>query len=491
MRRLAAVLLALVAVFGVSVSGPQPARADGIIGEGINGACRFATGPVLGVIMGGHPAGNAVSGPGSLTGMGTLCNKVGQVGEAKIKAAWKKVWDSVLGDVVNSAADVVRWVIKTVLTVALLGPSVDLRGTGLWDGKATLAGMLTWLGLVIATLGMMWQLGKMAVTGQMKHAGRAILGWGENMLLSTFGVGMFAILLTAGDAMTTGLVNATFDNNNRAYETIVAVLVPSGVSNPITMLCVVSVLLLIGFIQLILIYLRQSAIPLICLLLPVAGGGRAGGDTTRKWAPRLVTSGLVIVAYKPMLAIIICTGFAEFGHSKTVAEWLRGCATLVLAILAPGPLTKIFAPFGEAAGSGMASGGMSGALSSAAGFFLRRGRDDDGGSGGGPQPKTAVEHSQYVAKTMSSQKGRGGDEGEGREGNGDAQTQAARNEANKPSQGAMPPAANTGTPGKATNTAGTAAAGGVGVGVGIEILDGVNNGIQGASGTMGNGGNQQ
>ncbi|MEU3279263.1 hypothetical protein [Streptomyces antibioticus] len=489
MRRLAAVLLALVATLSVLAA---PASADDIPGQIVDGACEVVTnGSVLGTVIGA--AGDALSG-------GDLCDSIGDKVDEKIDEAWQGVWDSVLGDVVNTAADVVKWVIKKVLTVALLGPSVDLAGTGLWSGKATLAGMLVWLGLVIAAFGMIWQLGKMAVTGQIRHAGRALLGFGENMLLSAVGVGLFAVLLAAGDALTAGLVNATFADDGTAYETIVAVLVPKGISNPITMLCVVAVLLLIGFIQLILIFLRQSAIPIICLLLPVAGGGRAGGDATRKWAPRLITSGLVIVTYKPILAVIICTGFAEFGQAKTLAEWLRGCATLILAILAPGPLTKIFAPFGEAVGGGMASGGMSGALAGAAGYLANKGSQETGGGGETDGPTDAVKHAQYVERERSRQ----GSEGdEGRPG-ADAQAQAQRNAANArvPAQSGNGTAATAGTgtaaatgasTGQATaaagtaGTAGTAAAGPVGIG--IQVLDGVNDTVQGASNTIGNGGN--
>ncbi|MDX2692195.1 hypothetical protein [Streptomyces ipomoeae] len=489
MRRLAALLLALVATLSVLAG---PASADDIPGQIVDGACEVVThGSIGGALIGA--AGDALSG-------GDLCDKVGDKVDEKIDEHWQAVKDSVLGDVVETAADVVRWVIKKVLTVALLGPSVDLEGTGLWSGKATLAGMLVWLGLVIAAFGMIWQLGKMAVTGQVRHAGRALLGFGENMLLSAVGVGLFAVLLSAGDALTAGLVNATFDDDGTAYETIVAVLVPKGIGNPITMLCVVAVLLLIGFIQLILVFLRQSAIPIICLLLPVAGAGRAGGDATRKWAPRLITSGLVIVTYKPILAVIICTGFAEFGHSKTLAEWLRGCATLVLAILAPGPLTKIFAPFGEAVGGGMASGGMSGAFAGAAGYLANKGSQEAGGGGGADGPTDAVKHAQYVERERSRQ---GGEGDEGRPG-ADAQAQAQRNEANArvPAQSGNGTAATAGTGTAATTgattgqataaagTAGTASTAAAGpVGIGIQVLDGVNDTVQGASNTIGNGGN--
>ncbi|MET8855550.1 hypothetical protein [Streptomyces sp. NPDC004579] len=479
MKRIAAVILALVAVLGLSLRAPQPAAADGVIGGGAKIVCQAGGAGVLGDLM----------------GLGDdFCDFIGKSVQKKVDEAWKSVWDSVLGDVINSAADVVKWIIKKVITVALLGPSLDLEATGLFGRHATLAGMLTWLGLVIATLGAIWQIGKMAVTGQSKHIGRALLGWMESTILSAVGVGLIAILVTAGDALTTGLVNATFDSGGDAYKLILATLVPAAVANPITMLCVVAVLLLIGFIQLIMVFLRQSAIPILCLLLPVAGGGRVGGDTTRQWAPRLITSICVVIAYKPILAIIICTGFSEFGHAQTLAEWLRGCATLVLAILAPGPLTRLFAPFGEAVGSGMASGGIAGGFAGAAGFFM--GKDSGGSSGGGDAPASAVQHAQYVEQSMGSQSGRGGDAGEaGR----DAQSQASRNNsqaASVPAQdretaGAGPAAGTGGAGATGGNGAAGAAAGGAGAaaaaGIAIQVLDGVNN----SAGQIGDGGNTQ
>ncbi|GKQ36559.1 hypothetical protein ALMP_31000 [Streptomyces sp. A012304] len=488
-------LLALVAVLMVAVAGSELAVADdGPISSGISGACKVTqTTSPIGIVT------NIVT-----SGAGyDLCDKVGDSVESKVKEEWSNVWDSVLGDVVKSAADVTKWIIKKVLTVALLGPSLDLEATGLFGKDATLAGMMTWLGLVIATAGAMWQVGKMAITGQAKHVGRAMLGWMESTVLSALGVGLVALLLIAGDALTAGLVNATFEDDGKAYETIVAVMVPAAIKNPVTMLCVVLVLLLVGFIQLILVFLRQSAIPIQCLLLPVAAGGRVGGDATRQWAPRLITSILVVIAYKPILAVIICVGFAEFGTATTLAEWLRGCATLILAILAPGPLTRIFAPFGEAVGAGMAAGGIGGALGSAAGYFTGR-QGKDGDADGGARPTNAVEHAAYVEQNMGRQ-GRGG-EGGGEAGR-DAQAQAQRNEAGRvPGQGGAPsegaptgvgggvsggaPGGQTGgAPGGMAGKGASTAAGGAAIG--IQFLDGVNNTMQSASGQIGNGGNSQ
>ncbi|MFJ2589677.1 hypothetical protein [Streptomyces sp. NPDC087538] len=492
-RRITAFLVALAAVFGLAVAVPQPAAADGLIGKGVSVACKVGSGPLLTAIM-------------EVTDT-DLCEKVGTAVDKKVSEAWKAVWDSALGDLIKSAADVAKWVLKKVLTVALLGPSVDLAGIGLFGRDATLAGMLVWLGLIVSAFGAVWQLGKMALTGQAKHAWRAASGWAENVFLSACGVGLFAILLVAGDALTSGLVNAAFDDDGKAFERIISVMVPVTIANPATLGGVLLVLLLVGFIQLIMVFLRQSAIPIICLLLPVAGGGRAGGDATRQWAPKLITSGLVIVAYKPILAIIICTGFTEFGHSGTLAEWLRGCATLLLGVLAPGPLTRIFAPFGAAVGGGMAVGGASGALGAAAGYLSGSGKDGaDGGEGGESGPDSPVQHAQYVSQSMGSQnKGPDPDDpddpdpdpnGPGR----DVQAHAARNDssAQVPSQSAgegtdLAVAGSSGT-GTVAGTgasaeAGAAAGGPAGVvaAVGIQVIDGVNNTIQTASGEVGGG----
>lgn len=492
-RRLAALLLALVAVFGVSVSAPQPAAADPV-GKGVRVVCQAVTSGAMGVILG------PVGGIAGAFGSGPACKTVGDAASKQFEEQWKKVWEGPLGDIIKSAQDAAQWTIQKVFTIALIGPSVDLKATGLWGGeKAKLSGMLVWLGLVIAAGGVMWQVARMAVTGQAKHVGRAMLGWAENMVLSTIGVALFVELLVIGDAISAGLVKGTFNDNGVALDRIIAVMIPKGIGNPVLMLGVVQVLVIVGFVQLVMVFLRQSAIPIICLLLPVAGGGRAGGDVTRQWAPKLITAGMVVVAYKPIVTVIICTGFAEFGHAETLVEWLRGCATLILAVLAPGPLTKVFAPFGAAVGGGMASGGMGGALGAVTGLFSRNfgGDDPDPGPNGpdgpdgpnGPNgPTTAVDHAQYVQSSMGSP-------------GTDAQDQAARNEVGRvPAQAAPEGEAvgvgvgvgeTAGTAGTATST-GLAAAGPVGAAAqaGIQVLDGVNDAVQGASGEMG-GGNQR
>ncbi|MDX2601941.1 hypothetical protein PV379_10715 [Streptomyces caniscabiei] len=494
-KRFAAFLLALVAV--VAMMGAPPAAADGIIGDIADIGCEASTGPILGTII------DAASGT-------DLCDLVGDEVDKKVKDAWKAVQDSIIGDFLEAAQDAVKWLLKKMLTVSLMGPSLNLEDTGLFGQGVTLGGMMIWLGWVIATFGLMWQLGKMAVTGQMKYAGQALVGFVQNALITGVGLTIVATLLKLGDAMTTGLVEGTFGNDGEAYERIVAVMMPAGIANPAMILGVVLVLLLVGFVQMVLVFLRQAAIPIQCLMLPIAGAGRVGGDTTRQWAPRLITSICVVIAYKPILAIIICAGFAQFGHSATLSAWLRGLATLVLAVLAPGPLTKLFAPLGAEMGAGLAAGGALGAAANV-GSYIGKGSDGGGSDdSGSSKPVSAVEHAKYVEQTMQTSKsGAGGPESAG---GGDAAAQAARTQANAkmPAQAGAADSAAAGAGTGAGSAAGAGASAGAGAGTGaaaggaaaggaaaagpagiaLVVLDGVNDGVQKAAGEIGDGGSK-
>ncbi|MFG2821701.1 hypothetical protein ACGFX4_20000 [Kitasatospora sp. NPDC048365] len=465
-RLLAVLLLTLTVAAGGTAAAPQALADDtGIVGAITEFGCGTTA---LGFV-------DAAAGT-------DYCGQAGAAADKAVKEEWANVWNSVVGDWIKSAEDLARSAIRTALTFALQDPSLKLEDTGLFGTDATLAGMMVWLGLVISTFGVMWQLGAMAITGKSRYLGRAMAGWAENSLLCVFGLSAVALLLQAGDEFTAGVVSVSFGDNAAAYDRIIAVMFPIVVAtgNPAIVAANLLVLLLIGAVQLLLIYLRKSAIPIQCLLLPIAGAGRTGGEATRRWAPRLITSILVCIAYKPIVAVILCVGFTEFGKAATFTEWLRGAATLVLAVLAPAPLTRIFAPLGAEVGSGMAIGGAAGAVASVVGFVeQRRGGVGDGAAAGGGEPATAVEHARHVERSMGS----GDRSGDG----GDAVAQAARTGA---AQSAVIPGQVSGADGSSSPQPGAAPGGGApgGAGLAIKVLDGVNNTVQRAADEFGKGG---
>ncbi|MGC5401750.1 hypothetical protein ACPXCP_39180 [Streptomyces sp. DT20] len=456
----------------------RPAAAkDGPVSKVTEYACDMSAGHgTIGTIV--KLGADAVAG-------GDACKVVGDKVEKATKEAWDAVWNSVIGDALRSALDVVRWLLKTTLTLSLLGPSLDLADTGLFEREATLSGMLIWLGWVIAAFGAMWQIGKAAVTGQSKYWTELLSGFVQNALLSSIGLTMVATLLRAGDVMTTGIVDLTF-HDTKGLDRIIALMVPVALENPAMAAGIILALLLVGFIQIVLTFLRQSVIPIQCMLLPVAGGGLLGGKATQGWAPKLITSICMTIAYKPMVAIIICIGFSEVGRSHSVVEWLRGLATLILAVLAPAPLVKIFSAFGAEVGGSMSAGGALGAAANIGAMAAGSGTSG-GSSGGDTDSADPVRQAQNVQQSMGPQ---GEGEAEGGKGE-DALNQAAHTngESTVPGQGTGPEASLTDgvkTGVDAGLSAGKAAA--PGIGLTLQVLDGVNDAVQSAASEMGEGG---
>ncbi|MEV7442868.1 hypothetical protein AB0O22_17220 [Streptomyces sp. NPDC091204] len=319
MKRIASLLLAVVAILALALvpqaaaDDPKPKK-DGQVSQGVDVGCRVVTGSsTLGTAA--RLIGTAIAGRDA-------CDAVGDKVEEQVEEYWQSVWDSVIGDVLRSAIDVVKWLLRTVFTMALLGPSLNLADTGLFEEDAKFSGMLVWLGWVIAAFGTMWNIGKAALTGKAQDWGRILIGYAQNALLSGLGLTVVVLLLKLSDALTTGLVNATF--KDKTFDRLIEVMMPAAVLNPVMVLGIVQVLLLVGIVQLVLIFLRESAIPLQCLLLPIAGAGLMGGEATRGWTPKLVTSICTVIMYKPIVAAIICTGFSEFGRAHSFVEWLRG-----------------------------------------------------------------------------------------------------------------------------------------------------------------------
>ncbi|RZD62925.1 hypothetical protein C0Q58_14390 [Streptomyces albidoflavus] len=413
------------------------------------------------------------------------CERVGVATEKGVKKAWASVWESIVGDIIRVGVDAVKWLIKKTMTFALQGPTINLEETGLFGPDATLAGMLVWLGWVIAAFGVMWQLGRMAVSGQSKYAGRALLGWFENMAVTAVGVSLMALLIVGVDKATTGLVDLTFDNANNAHVDIATTMVFGATAaslagfNPMLIGGAVVVILILGFITMAILFLRDIAIPIQALLLPIAGGGRTGGETTQKWLPKLCTASLSVIFSKFLIAVILCAGFAGMDGATSLVAWFRGAVTYGLACAAPFMLMKFFQPLGMAVGSGLAMGGALGAAANIATLMEKsRGGGGGGARGGAPDAAEqdhggetkggaadAVSQAQRLERTMPSQGGSSSDKKAvptQRSSDADAGTDASA------SGGSGSPKA-----GGASAVAGAGAGAAAGAGIALEVLDGV------------------
>jgi hypothetical protein len=124
------------------------------------------------------------------------------------------------------------------------------------------------------------------------------------------------------------------------------------------------VVLVVSLFQAVSLFLRQSAVPLLGLMLPVAAAGQLGPAGTRAWLPLVVNTVVAIVLYKPLVALLLAAGFAEIDTGSSVLDAVRGMVCLVLSAFALKWMLKVFAPYSTRIAAG---GGHSGALLAASG----------------------------------------------------------------------------------------------------------------------------
>ncbi|XYC23668.1 hypothetical protein ACSHXC_43420, partial (plasmid) [Streptomyces sp. HUAS TT7] len=175
---------------------------------------------------------------------------------------------------------------------------------------------------------------------------------------------------------------------------IVKILIPAAIENPMGVLVIALTVLAVGGIQLVMLFLRQASIPIQALLLPIAGAGQLGGESSRQWLPRLFTAIMVVIIYKPMAALIMAVGFTEMANGSGIVDFIRGVVTLALSVIALKSLLALFAPLGMSMGNAVSSGGgFAGALS-LAGSALGASLGSRGGGGG--SSTSAADHAKHM-----------------------------------------------------------------------------------------------
>lgn len=349
----------------------------------------------------------------------------------------KKVIEGATSALKPIADDIAKFtgdMVKTGMTWWLMTPSVRIEDTGvLGDPKKEGAGsslslhaVMLGIGTLIAVLLTMFQGMRMIIQRKGQPLLQVLQGLLINIMVNAVGVAVIDSLLVASDKLTQTIMNIGFADHD-APERMVAMLLPAA-ANPGAVMLMALVVFLVGGAQVVLLFLRQAAIPFQALLLPIAGSGQIGGDNTRQWLPRLITTILTIICYKPMAAVIICVGFIEFQHGNGIIDWLRGCVTLMLSVFALKGLLSLFAPLGMAVGGGGGAGGglaggLMGMISSAGAGEMTSGGSGaqgasggsggDGGSGGGsgsPSPSRGGSSAQDQAAYMDRNGPSGGGE---------------------------------------------------------------------------------
>ncbi len=321
-------------------------------------------------------------------------------------AATKALASTVIGDAAESMAEFATEFVKVTFTWWLMTDSVQVKDSGVLGDpdqpndptkSLSLHALMVGIGAGIATILVMFQGIRMIIQRKGTPLAQIFQGLLLNVVVSAAGVGVIDALLIASDQLTKAILYVGFGGDIDVPGRMAALLLPE-IGNPMGLLTIALIALVVSGVQVVMLFLRQAAIPIQALLLPIAGAGQVGGDSSRQWLPRLFTAIMVIITYKPMAALIIAVGFTEMAYGNGIIDFIRGVVTLVLSIIALRSLLALFTPLGLSMGTAVAAGGglggalgmVGGALASHMGGSGGPGGAGSGGGGGGGS--TAASH---------------------------------------------------------------------------------------------------
>ncbi|ONI48502.1 hypothetical protein [Streptomyces sp. IB2014 011-1] len=340
-------------------------------------------------------------------------------------AATKALAGTVIGDAAKSLAEFSGQFLRITFAWWLMTDSVQVKDSGVLGDpnqpddptkSLSLHAVMVGIGTGIAILLVMSQGIKMIIQRKGAPLAQILQGLLVNVVVSAAGVGIIDALLVASDQLTKAILYVGFGGGTDVPARMAATMLPA-IGNPMGLLVVALISLIVGGVQVVMLFLRQAAIPIQALLLPIAGAGQVGGDSSRQWLPRLFTAIMVVITYKPMAALIISVGFTEMSHGSGIIDFVRGVVTLVLSVIALKSLMALFSPLGLSMGNAVAAGGgLGGALSMAGSAMGAQmgGAGGDSGSGGGGGGSSAASHAADMERNGPA--GGGGEAGGSSEG---------------------------------------------------------------------------
>ncbi|MEW9534146.1 hypothetical protein [Microbispora sp. NPDC049125] len=358
--------------------------------------------------------------------------------------------NGVLGEIAKAIQDGVAWVVGNSVSWWVKVPSPDLAAESAVDH------LRQWtlpIAIAVALLGMISAGGKMALT----RKGSPLVDVGSGLVTiaatSTIGVLTASMLVKAGDAWSTWVLNsATNDDFSRRLTKILGL---SGAA-PGAVIVLGIIAILIGAIQAVLMLFREAALVILAGLLPLAAAG-AMTALTKPWFRKLTGWMLALIFYKPAAAAVYATSFTMVGEGKDARTILMAFTMILLSLIAMPVLMKFFTWTTGSLAAASGGGGILGA-SIAGAVALGAFRNSAPAS-----PATdASTHASFLSSQLSGGKAAGG------------------------APPTSPPGASPAAAGSSPAAAGGAAAGAAAAGAAAAIaVSGLANGARTAANSMG------
>jgi hypothetical protein len=296
-----------------------------------------------------------------------------------------------LNGIATAVESGVTWMVTQTLTWWVQVPSPNLAGE---PAVGQLQQWILPLAIAVAVLSVIIAGGRMALT---RKANPLIdVGTGLVVIAATSAVGVLlpSLLLRAGDAWSSWVLQASTGGQFAARLT--SVLALNGAS-PAVVVVLGIVAIIISAIQAVLMLFRQGALVVLAGVLPLAAAGMLN-PATRTWFRRVTGWMLALIFYKPTAAAVYATAFTMIGAGKDARTVLMGFAMVLLSLFALPVLIRLFSwTTGQVADSASGGGFLQAALGGAVAIGALRGWTGGMGSSG------AVEQARLISARLGPQ----------------------------------------------------------------------------------------
>jgi hypothetical protein len=286
----------------------------------------------------------------------------------------------VLDGIASAISEGIRWIVVNTATWWIQIPSPNLAN------EPAVVRIQAWLfpiTAVIAAGGVIAAGLRMALTRRASPLLDVSGGLLSLAAAITLGVIIPALLLKAGDAWSSWVLNAS--TGGHFTQRLTAILDLGGSKAAAAVVVVFGIAaMIVALVQAVLMLFRQIALIILAGVLPIAAAGTVA-PITRPWIRRITSWMLALICYKPAAAAVYAAAFTLIGSGGGTRTVLLGFVTLLLSVIMLPALMKLFtwatgsianlgggggqilgaAAYGAVAVGAMRSGSGSGAASAA------------------------------------------------------------------------------------------------------------------------------
>jgi len=277
----------------------------------------------------------------------TLIEPACKAAGAVLRSVAGQATGGVLNGIAQAVTDGVKWIVENTATWWLRIPSPDLAS------ETAITAIQRWLlpiTTAVAVAGVIAAGARMALTRRANPLLDVVGGLLTLAAASTLGITAAALLLKAGDAWSTWVLQVS--TGDQFTQRLVVTLSLGGAAAPAVVLVLGVIAIVLSLVQAALMLFRQVALLILAGVLPLAAAGSIA-PMTRTWVRKIVGWMLALICYKPAAAAVYAAAFTMVGSGHSTQTVLMGFVMMLLSVLMLPALMKFFTwTTGTIAGSG-------------------------------------------------------------------------------------------------------------------------------------------